>query len=361
MKNISLQLTDFKCHKDTSITLNNLTLLTGANAAGKSSVIQSILLAKLALSNKKEGASVVDISLKDQLYNLDLGNVDDLINKNTLDDKVEIFINEKKFYFGGDEAPEINTLRMHIPEDYEDIAHIFDNIQYLSAEREGPRYEYDLDNKRKQGCGCNGQYTASVIFNNDFTQIRPAKVFAKEGSAGFKAQLNEWIQYLFPNISLTVVANGLTKIQASVNNGNAHTVSVAPNIGFGISYGLPILVELLLATEESFVIIENPEAHLHAKAQSNMGYFIGKMAASGVRVLVETHSEHIVNGIRRAIVSKDCGLKADDVTIYFFAFLSEVLNRKKITVDSLGNLSAFPVDFFDQQRQDSMEIFKLQG
>ena len=84
MKNISLQLNDFKCHKDTSITLNNLTLLTGANAAGKSSVIQSILLAKLALSNKKEGMNVVDISLKEQLYNLDLGNVDDLINKNTL-------------------------------------------------------------------------------------------------------------------------------------------------------------------------------------------------------------------------------------------------------------------------------------
>ena len=246
---------------------------------------------------------------------------------------------------------------MHLPEDYEDIAHLLENIQYLSAEREGPRYEYDLDNKRKQGCGCNGQYTASVIYNNDFTQIQTAKVFAKEGSAGFKAQLNEWIQYIFPNISLTIVANGLTKIQASVNNGNARTVSAAPNIGFGISYGLPIIVELLLATEGSFVIIENPEAHLHAKAQSNMGYFIGKMAASGVRVLVETHSEHIVNGIRRAIVSKECGLKPDDVTIYFFSFLSEVLSQEKITVDSLGNLSAFPIDFFDQQRQDSKAIF----
>ena len=66
------------------------------------------------------------------------------------------------------------------------------------------------------------------------------------------------------------------------------------------------------------LIVENPEAHLHAKAQSNMGYFLARMAAAGVRVIIETHSEHIVNGIRRMIVEGRTGMSADDRSIYFF-------------------------------------------
>ena len=139
-----------------------------------------------------------------------------------------------------------------------------------------------------------------------------------------------------------------------------HNVNFSPNVGFGISYALPIVVDLLLAEEDDFVIIENPEAHLHAKAQSNMGYFIGRMASAGVRILLETHSEHIVNGIRRAIVDQKALLLPESVSIYFFSMLSNILNIDEISIDKYGNLSNFPVDFFDQQRQDSLEIFRMQ-
>ena len=109
------------------------------------------------------------------------------------------------------------------------------------------------------------------------------------------------------------------------------------------------------------MIVENPEAHLHPRAQSNMGYFLGRMAAAGVRIIVETHSEHIVNGMRRAALSR-LGLSPDDLTIYFF---HEPIPGNtgetpvEITVDREGNLSDFPVDFFDQVRQDMMEIIRL--
>ena len=127
------------------------------------------------------------------------------------------------------------------------------------------------------------------------------------------------------------------------------------NIGFGISYALPILVGGLLTEEENWLVVENPEAHLHAKAQSNMGYFLGMMAAAGLRVVVETHSEHIVNGIRRAALVSG-RLKSEDVNIYFFKNKSE---SELITMDEHGNLSDFPVDFFDQSRQDMLEIIKI--
>ena len=83
-----------------------------------------------------------------------------------------------------------------------------------------------------------------------------------------------------------------------------------------------------------------------------MGYFLGMMAAAGLRVVVETHSEHIVNGIRRAAIISG-RLKPEEVNIYFFKGKSE---SELITVDEYGNLSDFPVDFFDQSRQDMLEI-----
>ena len=134
---------------------------------------------------------------------------------------------------------------------------------------------------------------------------------------------------------------------------NTHNVNTdSTNIGFGISYALPILVGALLARDNSWLVVENPEAHIHAKAQSNMGFFLGMMAAAGMRVVAETHSEHIVNGIRRAAIVSE-RLKPEEVNIYFFKGKSE---SELITVDRYGNLSDFPVDFFDQSRQDMLEI-----
>ena len=153
---------------------------------------------------------------------------------------------------------------------------------------------------------------------------------------------------------MQVVSSGQDHYQVKVL-GNAAT-----NVGFGITYALPILVSGLTVPEGGMLLVENPEAHLHAKAQSNMGYFLARMAAAGVRVIIETHSEHVVNGIRRMIVEGKSEMSHKDMTIYFFENTNEKKNIKEITTDEIGNLSEFPVDFFDQVRQDMAELMKLE-
>ena len=135
--------------------------------------------------------------------------------------------------------------------------------------------------------------------------------------------------------------------------------NAATNVGFGITYALPILVSGLTVPEGGMLIVENPEAHLHAKAQSNMGYFLARMAAAGVRVIIETHSEHIVNGIRRMIVEGKTVMSHEDMTIYFFQNKNGEKNIMEFGMDEWGNLDEFPVDFFDQVRQDMFELTKF--
>lgn len=196
-----------------------------------------------------------------------------------------------------------------------------------------------------------------MIFNNEVSSVPEVRWFSGKDVGNFKVQLDNWVEFIFPGITVRSIVEGKDSLRIVIRASWQSQEDAAPNIGYGISYALPILVDGLLIPENGFLLIENPEAHLHAKAQSNMGWFLGKIAASGVRVIVETHSEHIVNGIRKAVVMQD-NLSSEMVNIYFLNHDENgQLTNELIKIDDEGNLSDFPVDFFDQARQDLKEIF----
>jgi predicted ATPase len=95
------------------------------------------------------------------------------------------------------------------------------------------------------------------------------------------------------------------------------------------------------------LIVENPEAHLHPAGQSRLGRFLARVAGSGVQVIVETHSDHVLNGVRLAAVA-DSSVPANDVIVHFFDG-DTVL---PIDLGARGDLSAWPTGFFDQIEDD---------
>lgn len=343
MDKINLTISGFKCFKNASFELNNITVMTGANSAGKSSLIQSLLLMKLATEK-------TTVRLDDPGLALNFGKIDDVINE-SVEDTVEFRIGEARYSFQGADIHDEGEINFNVVPHENPFTNGF---SYLSADRIGPRYVIPITAERED-CGCKGEQTANVISNNAFTKIPENRQFRADGN--FQIQLDAWLGTIFPGVSVKIKLSGDTHCQLTLRTAGNQSASVATNVGFGISYALPIVVNCLLARCGSWVVIENPEAHLHAKAQSNMGYFLGMMAASGLRLVIETHSEHVVNGIRRAAVSKDTSLSHDDVNIYYMR--PEVNGGiLKIDIDQRGNLSDFPVDFFDQARQDLLEIIK---
>lgn len=342
MNKISFNIAGFKCFLDSTFILNNLTVLTGANASGKSSVIQALLLIKAASESE-------EISLSDSKYAFDMGDKDSLVNENS-NDEVSFTIDNNKFYFLSSDETSKGKLKMY-RENKEPYFNC--NVFYLSAERQGPRFDVKLDETIRFDCGCHGEEAANALSNNEFSEIDELKQL-KNGN--FSIQLDAWIDTIFPGVSIKVMRSGETRRQIMIRNNQV--ISVATNVGFGISYALPIIIEGLLARKGDWLIVENPEAHLHAKAQSNMGYFLSVVAAAGVRVILETHSEHIVNGIRRAAMKEQIKINQEDINIYFMS-PEKMGESKLITIDNDGSLSDFPVDFFDQSRQDLLEIINL--
>ena len=344
MNVINLNLKGFKCYREASFELGNITLLTGANSSGKSSVLQALLILYIIAQDGKKPLSEV---INGSIYSLELGETFDILFQHQAE-KAILSLGDASVVLrdSATTAEILNSEKLSILQQHQ--------LYFLCAERLGPRSEVRVSGTDDNYCGCNGQFTAEIMDNNDMTSIDPYRTI--DGSeVKLPVAMDGWTNLIFPGVNIRVRHKGDSYLQTIVSSPGSSIPSKTPNVGFGISYALPIIVSGLLAKVEDWLVIENPEAHLHAKAQANMGYFLAQMASAGVRVVIETHSEHIVNGIRRYIVCSK-RLEPSEAPIYYLP--ADFKEPQKIIIDSLGNLSDFPVDFFDQSRQDLLEIVK---
>jgi predicted ATPase len=130
------------------------------------------------------------------------------------------------------------------------------------------------------------------------------------------------------------------------------------NVGFGISYSLHVVVALLKAKSGDLLIIENPESHIHPKGQAQLGNLIALVAQNDVQVIIETHSDHILNGIRVA-VKENPVLKDRTGFFYFEKLVTDLEQYSQITnieVDKNGELSEYPANLLAEW---SNQLLKL--
>jgi predicted ATPase len=104
------------------------------------------------------------------------------------------------------------------------------------------------------------------------------------------------------------------------------------------------------------MLIENPEAHLHPSGQTKMGKMLALASACGIQIVVETHSDHLLNGIRIAV--KEGELRHSDVKCFFFTTdnSDEPANVERISIDCFGMLDHWPVGFFDESEKNLLRL-----
>jgi predicted ATPase len=128
----------------------------------------------------------------------------------------------------------------------------------------------------------------------------------------------------------------------------------ATNVGFGISYVLPVIVAVLSAKPNDIILLENPEAHLHPQGQARMGELLARAAATGIQIICETHSDHILNGMRYA--AKQGTIQPEQVAIHHFAIEEGNRQHYHIRVDEEGDLTPWPEGFFDEFENMLMKL-----
>ncbi len=130
------------------------------------------------------------------------------------------------------------------------------------------------------------------------------------------------------------------------------------HVGAGISYIIGILILSLSIDKGKTIILENPEIHLHPKAQSELASFLAFIAKSGVQIIIETHSDHIFNGIRKAVHKNE--ISNDDVSIQFFEINEQNLsNNIHVQLNGNGRILNVRENLFDQFDNDLDELLNL--
>ena len=351
MKKDILTIDNFKCFKHFEITFPSLTILVGSNGMGKSTIIQSLLLIRSAKEN--EDNSVLKLNGP---YGLSLGT-----NASVLNQKADS--NDIQFLIKDDSEEKIAELRLIADTQEEKLElkreygfytlnGIFDEeFYFLSAERTGPRISQKMEPLSFNHTGIYGEHTGQLLAEK-YLKIDVNRRHPRYGAPYLPMHVNAWMNEILPGVDLTADKNiSMQTSQIKIRNKISQEYVESTNLGFGISYALPIVVQGLVAERERYFIVENPEAHLHPAAQTKMGEFLAMLAEKGLRVIVETHSDHLLDGVQLYAASHP--EMREDIAIYNFGLDEEKeINVSPIEYDEDFDYTRWPDGFMDQTNKN---------
>jgi Uncharacterized conserved protein len=338
----NLRIQNFKCFVDMSLDIYPITILAGLNSSGKSTVLQAI---RMWSKNELLPGYGTEKDLRSSLG----GNY-----------KISITC---------ENGEESSFLDFEYPNDegYDDIPglQLKQPVYFISASRLGPQTYLPLRVDRTDNhVGEHGEFVVDILKSYLVESGVPEKLRAPGTKvAGLRDNIEGWLRELSPGVRF----QHFSTVEADIGRTefSAHRPT---NVGFGLSYVLPIVVSVLSISSDAMkrispqntflpvLLIENPEAHLHPKGQTMMGRFLAYAAACGVQCIIETHSEHVLNGIRLAI--KEGSLAPDAAVGYFFAysFSSEMSTVQPVFFDKHGSCDCWPEGFFDESEKSLMEL-----
>jgi predicted ATPase len=456
-----IEIENFKCFKNrVSFSLGKLTLLTGINGRGKSTLLQSLLLMKQSIEHDENTDKI--------LLNgscVSLNSFDDVRNKDTLRDKViafkyhfksifipsvekgyfeyhfaenpkdemilqipQIFLYAQSTIISGDtlwssvervfnridksyylyKDPDLTILsnlsyliphNFHTNLSYTNLSYLipsefdinvsdlvpsefdhqvsldsimenlpdvlepilkaalnFHRIHYISADRIGPKDFYLKSTLDKfPNVGTRGEFTTNLLYKEQ-DKLVDDRLCLGEDAKTLITQTEAWLSKIFGGAKLEIPSSKSSVLELLFNTSASKDRFKPANVGFGFHSVLPIIVSGLIAKEGEILIVENPEIHLHPRAQSELTKFLAKVSSCGVQVLVESHSDHILNGLRIAVLDKI--IDSEDLSILYFQ--NDLENPVvQIPVQSDGGIEEWPDDFFDQTSKDFERLFGI--
>jgi len=433
-----IKLTNFKCFKEeTTIPLSKFNLFTGVNGAGKSTVLQALLLMRQSIEHNPYTTELIlngscvnlgsfidvrnrEISIENPIffeflyshaqnkfsihyhltpkademsllalhvnrklqYQFDIGEelvTETICSTLNFDDDTGLYCSAgEDVYqkgasvrlnhpFYSDFLEEMNTTDEAGVSIYAGFNFDIDNIHFISADRIGPQEVYKKSPLSDfPHVGTNGEMVVNLLNKLSDHPVNEALYLAEtpgvlgENQATLLVQTQAWLGKILTPLSLKINPLRVNLLELLIGD------SKPSNVGFGYSSILPIIVTGLIAKPGEKIIIENPEIHLHPKAQSALIEFLVKVANTGVQIFIESHSDHVLNALR--VATKNGLLKPEDSSVLFFNTntVSKANEITSILIDEKGKLhkkadegtmAKIPQGFFDEWTNAMAKLF----
>lgn len=324
---------NYKCISHEDLEIKPLTIVTGLNSTGKSTLLQSILLIEQSVGKYDVGLSanydVIKCRYSDQNEISIRTGWDNNRNKGLIvtrnDIKVSII------------PPEIGV-------SYEN------GLYYLSANRIGAEDFVRL--MQSHTIGSRGENVFST-FEQEKSNPVDERLRKYKESFTLQHQVDYWLSYIL-GISYRLSTEKINEENLNVKYESDGLQNISPkNLGAGVSYLVKVLIMCLRAKQGDVLLIENPEIHLHPSAQAKLGEFFAYIANAGIQVMIETHCEHLINRIQYAIYKKEIAF--DSVLLLYKSAINDSFER--IPFNSDGKYAVdFPDGFFDATLDELMEM-----
>ena len=391
---------NFKSWEDTGkLRFAPLTGLFGANSSGKTSILQVLLMLKQTVERPSDWNEPLYFGDEESLVNL--GNFDAVIHKHKQDLSLNISVSWKSstvadinkyirfhnlkfpshvemlppsqgdrapseeisfstniaptamnnFYYETDlyrlnvEQPDLfrcyglrggQTQTVEISSRFEgDFENLFSRILYLGPLREHPRPRYTWDGDHPKGIGQDGKKAISALLSG---RVRHFSI---------DEQILSWLQQLelINSYDLRPLSDTGRDYEFLVKQYKGGPEVRLTDVGFGVSQVLPVLILCYYAPEGSILILEQPEAHLHPKVQTELAdVLIDVVENRNLQIILESHSEYLLSRLQRRIAEKE--IAAADTALYFCEIKDGTSEIEQLNVDEYGNIRNWPQDFF---------------
>ncbi len=366
----NIRLRNFKCFEELDLSCSALNLLTGLNGSGKSTVLQSLLVLQQSRPSVLRDSRRVDFA--GRLVNL--GQSADVLREGASVNEIDIAVRhsststewESSLILDDDNEEDSEEYNINARDDA-DLEGPIDEREgwaatslfsgpfvYVEAGRVGPLSSYPAFGgaTRSVNFDPRGLDSWDALWRNrrdPFPEDDPRDTTNTPDTL-LLPLLQSWMDEISPGVLLTAeLVSAADMIVPGFSFRRSGDVPTRPyratNVGFGLSYTLPVILAFL-SEPGTLCLIENPEAHLHPRGQTKLGELAARAASAGVQIFVETHSDHFMDGV--CIAVRDGLIKPKDVTFNYFQREGNTATVTCPEINEDGRLSDWPEGFFDQ-------------
>ncbi|CAI2512550.1 Uncharacterized conserved protein [Serratia fonticola] len=233
---------------------------------------------------------------------------------------------------------------------------LFRSLYYLGPLRNKPSRLYPWSGIEPESVGYTGENTISAILAAKNRKIglgyrKQAKPFEEIIATKLKEM------GLIDQFRVTPISENRQEYEVKVCSKGSESWVDLPDVGFGISQVLPVLVECFYAPKDSVILMEQPEIHLHPKAQAALADVMIDVIRSkengfdrNIQLIIETHSEHFLRRLQRRIAEDE--IDKEKVSAYFSDNSLSMPKLTALQIDSFGNIQNWPDQFFGDDMGD---------
>jgi len=227
-----------------------------------------------------------------------------------------------------------------------ELERLFSRLFYLGPLRDYPRRQYTWPGSEPNDVGQRGGRTIDAIL----AAANWGK-YVRRGRNKHIWTLDQMLAYqlkqlgLIYDFSVKRIAKGSSTFEVRVQKSPESAKVLITDVGFGVSQVLPILVLCYFVPEGSTVLLEQPEIHLHPAVQSGLAdVFIDVAKHRNIQLIIESHSEHLLNRLQRRIAEKV--IIPEDVALYSCRTEQKSAILEPLRTNLLGDIENWPKDFF---------------